>query len=167
MAYDESYDDELVDFDEEDAQEEKYLAFKLNNEEYAIEIKYVMEIIGMQKFTPIPETSNYIKGVIKLREDVYPVLDLRTRFKLEETEYTDRTCIIIAKLDDTSVGFIVDSVSEVLNIPEEHTSIASKTGVSSKSSQYVRGIAKLGERVIIILDTSAIIGGTDLSDMGL
>ena len=104
---------------EEDTQKGKYLIFSLGNEFYGIEIKYVTEIIGVQPITEIPELPDYIKGIINLRGKIIPVMDVRIRFKKSPMEYNDRTCVIVIDVKDTSVGLIVDSVSEVLSIEEE------------------------------------------------
>ncbi len=166
-AFDERYEDEIDDFEEdEDTQKEKYIAFLLGDEEYAIEIQYVIEIVGMQKFTHIPEAANYVKGVIKLRENVYPVIDMRKRFKLNESDYTDRTCIIIVKINENSIGLIVDSVNEVINIPEANISQSASAGLSSKS-QFIRGIGKLGDRVVIILDINKVLSDADLAEINI
>jgi len=89
---------------EEDTQKGKYLTFIIGKEVYGIEIKYVMEIIGMQQITEVPELPEYIKGIINLRGKIIPVLDVRLRFKKEPMEYNDRTCIIVVDIKDVSVG---------------------------------------------------------------
>ena len=111
-------DDEYLD-DETDSQKDKYITFLLGKEEYAIEIRFVMEIIGLQKITQIPDMPEFIKGVINLRGKVYPIIDMRKRFRLAEIPYNDRTCIIIISIEETTVGLIVDEVSEVLDIPSD------------------------------------------------
>ena len=100
--------------------EGKYLTFCLAGEEYGIEILKVKEIIGIMPITVVPQTPSYIKGVINLRGKVIPVIDLRLRFSLSTAEFTERTCIVVveiaAKQGTIIMGFVVDSVSEVLNI---------------------------------------------------
>ncbi len=165
--FDDQYDDELDNFEEdEDTQKEKYITFLLGDEEYAIEIQYVIEIIGMQKFTHLPEAASYIKGVIKLRDSVYPVIDMRKRFRLPEAEYTDRTCIIIVKIGDNSIGLIADSVNEVLNIPADNISASGTNSLSTKS-QFLQGIGKLGERVVIILDINKVISEEEIESIAI
>ena len=90
--------------EEEDTQKGKYMTFKSGNEYYALDIKVVEEIIGLQKITEIPETEDYIKGLINLRGKIIPVIDVRLRFKQDSFEYTDRTCIIIISVKGTVVG---------------------------------------------------------------
>lgn len=104
---------------EEDTQKGKFLTFLLGKEVYAIEIKFVIEIIGIQPITELPESPAYVKGIINLRGKIIPVMDVRLRFKKKPVEYNDRTCIIVVEVQDISVGLIVDNVSEVLSITDE------------------------------------------------
>ncbi|MBE9541053.1 MAG: purine-binding chemotaxis protein CheW, partial [Proteobacteria bacterium] len=103
------------------SREGKYLTFELDGEEYGLEILKVKEIIGIMNITSVPQTPDYVKGVINLRGKVIPVIDLRLKFSMESLEYSERTCIIMVDIAGTSgkkvmVGIVVDSVSEVLNI---------------------------------------------------
>jgi len=104
---------------EEDTQKGKFLTFYLDKECYGIEIKYVTEIIGIQAITEIPELPEYVKGIINLRGKIIPLMDVRLRFKKEPREYNDRTCVIVVDIKGVSLGLIVDSVAEVLTIPEQ------------------------------------------------
>ena len=143
------YDEEML-AEDEDAQKDKYITFRLGSEEYAIEIQYVNEIIGMQTITVLPAMPNYLKGVINLRGLVYPIIDVRVRFLMEAIEYNDRTCIIIVSLQNSKVGLIVDEVSEVMNIPEDKIDPPPLTG--NKSSRFIKGTGKIADKVIILLD---------------
>ncbi len=107
----------VIDEEQEDTQEGKFLTFSLGSEEYGIEIRYVTEIIGIQKVTDLPDMPHYVKGVINLRGKVIPVIDVRLRFNLNQRDYDERTCIVVVTLDEMPVGIIVDSVSEVMDIP--------------------------------------------------
>ena len=121
MSVKERLNDDLLEDDyeeDEDTQEDKFLTFVLNREEYGIEIRHVTEIIGIQSITEVPDMPHYIKGVINLRGKVIPVMDVRLRFGVAEREYDDRTCIIVINIEEQSVGMIVDRVSEVLDIPK-------------------------------------------------
>jgi purine-binding chemotaxis protein CheW len=129
----------------------KHLTFSLGNEEYAIEIKHVTEIIGIQKITHLPDLPEFLMGVINLRGKVIPVIDVRRRFGFEPRAYDERTCINVVRINDVTVGLIVDSVSEVLDIPAEQIDPAPE--VRSKSGRhYIQGLGKIGENVKIILD---------------
>lgn len=134
-----------------DEMENRFLSFALEDEVYAVDIMFVTEIVGIQPITIIPESPDYIKGIINLRGKIVPVIDLRIKFGKEEIPYNDRTCIIILQIDETSIGFIVDSVKEVLTIKEEDISDPPnyKTGMNNK---YLRGVGILGEVVILLLD---------------
>ncbi|AFS77913.1 chemotaxis protein CheW [Gottschalkia acidurici 9a] len=135
----------------EDTQKDRYLIFSLGKEDYGIEIKYVIEIVGIHPITVIPDTPDYIKGVINLRGKIIPVIDVRNRFLKEAIDYHDRTCIIVVNMEDVSVGLIVDKVVEVLNIPEYNISEPPK--VSKQSYQrYIKGIGKVGDKIRLILD---------------
>ncbi len=138
---------------QENSQEGKYLAFGIGIEEYAIEIRFVTEIIGIQKITSLPELPEYIKGVINLRGKVIPVIDVRLRFKQPERTYDDRTCIIVVNIRGISVGLIVDSVQEVLDITQEQ--IDPPPALKKESEhRFINGLGKIAEGVKIILDAN-------------
>ena len=144
----------------EEIQEEKFLTFRIGKEEFAISIHHVIEIIGIQRITDIPDMPPYVKGVINLRGKVIPVLDVRLRFGLEERPYDDRTCIIVVKLDQNPVGLIVDSVSEVIDIPLDQIDPPPSVNKGAES-QFVQGLGKVGDTVKIILDLEKILKGAD------
>ncbi len=132
MVLSELLDEEL----EEDTQKGRFLTFLIGKETYGIEIIYVTEIIGIQAITEMPETPDYLKGIINLRGKIIPVMDVRLRFGKQPREYDDRTCVIVIDLSGISMGLIVDSVSEVLSIPAQD--IAELPGMSTgKGSGYV------------------------------
>lgn len=134
-----------------DSQKDKYLTFHIGSEFYAIEIKHVIEIIGMLDITEVPDMPAYLKGVINLRGKVIPVLDVRSRFMMQEIEYDSRTCIIIIRINGLDVGLIVDEVSEVLNIAEDMIDPPPRTNKGTKS-RFIQGFGKVGEDVKIILN---------------
>jgi purine-binding chemotaxis protein CheW len=147
--------EELYDADE-DTQKDKYLTFHLGTEDYGIEIRFVTEIIGIQKITVIPEMPSFIKGVINLRGKIIPVMDVRLRFNLESRPYDERTCVVVVNIHDTSVGLVVDTVSEVVDIPESQ--IESAAGLNrNKSNAFIHGIGKIGEDIKIILDVNKLL----------
>ncbi len=137
--------------EEEDTQEGKFLTFSLGNEEYGIEIRYVNEIIGVQKITDLPDMPDYVKGVINLRGKVIPVIDVRLRFNLKERAYDERTCIVVVTLNEIAVGIIVDSVSEVIDIPAGNIEPAPKVK-RGEASRFISGLGKVDEAVKILLD---------------
>ena len=156
----------LVEWDDEDDEDtlaNKYLCFKLSNEEYGIAIRHIIEIIELQKITEVPDMPGFVRGVINLRGKVIPVIDLRLRFHILEREYDDRTCIIVIHIDETLIGLIVDTVDEVLLISGDNIEEAPKFSSTSTKDRYVEGLAKVGETVKIILDVEKILYEKDLS----
>jgi purine-binding chemotaxis protein CheW len=141
--------------------EGKYLTFSLKGEEYGIEILKIKEIIGMMTVTQIPRTPDYVKGVINLRGKVIPVVDLRLRFSMEESEYTDRTCIVVVDIrhgsgQDFLIGIVVDAVSEVLNIKEAEIEETPNFG-TKLDTDYILGLAKTAGGVKILLDIDQVL----------
>ena len=147
--------------DNEDTQKDKYLTFHLAGEDYGIEICYVIEIIGIQSITEVPDMPAFIRGVINLRGKVIPVMDVRARFKLSARDYDDRTCIIVINVDATEVGLVVDEVSEVADIPESQVEPAPRTSKNSDNS-YIQGMGKMNNRVIILLDVHKLLFSGDM-----
>ena len=142
---------------EEDTQSGKYLTFSLGAEFYGIEIKYVTEIIGMQSITELPQTPAYVRGIINLRGKIIPVIDVRLRFGKPFQPYNDRTCIIVIDLKQTSIGLIVDAVSEVMSISEEE--MVPPPEFKAGGNPFLQAIAKTGTSVKLLLD-----GGKLLTD---
>lgn len=135
----------------EDTLKGRYLTFIIDKETFGIEIRYVMEIIGIQAITEMPEMPDFMKGIINLRGRIIPVMDIRIRFGKNPREYDDRTCVIVIDFTGTSVGFIVDSVSEVLTIPE--VDITDRPSMSAGDSRgYINKIGKAAHTVILLLD---------------
>jgi len=141
--------------------ERKYLTFTLAGEDYGIEILQVKEIIGMMPITSVPRTPTFFKGVINLRGKVIPVVDLRLRFGMEEKEYTPQTCIVVVEANKNGVtetiGVVVDSVSEVVNIKTEETEEApSFSGMVD--TEFISAMAKTDAGVKILLDINKVLG---------
>ena len=137
-----------------------YLTFLVSEEEYGIEIVYVTEIIYIQAITKVPELPNYIKGIINLRGKIIPVLDVRVRFRKEETPYNDRTCIVVVDVGGTVVGLIVDMVREVMSIDEDDIVPPAK---GAMGNQYIQGVAKLGADVKLLLDIERLVSDESLN----
>jgi purine-binding chemotaxis protein CheW len=143
-----------------DDKEGKYLTFSLAGEEYGIGILKVKEIIGMMPITVVPQTPDYVKGVINLRGKVIPVIDLRLKFTIKAADYTERTCIIVVEIAADSrtilMGILVDSVSEVLNIKgadiEETPSFGTKL-----NTEFILGMAKVNGAIKILLDIDQVL----------
>jgi purine-binding chemotaxis protein CheW len=142
----------------------KYLSFQLSKEEYGIAILKVREIIGMVDVTPLPRTPDFVRGVINLRGRIIPVMDLRRKFGMAPAEFTNETCVVVVDVgrdaDSTfRVGCIVDTVSEVLSIAAEHFEATPRC--TNAAGDYIAGLAKLKDRVLILLDIEKVIGDLD------
>lgn len=148
------------------ADEGKYLTFALGNEEFGLEILKVREIIGYMDVTAVPQTPAHVKGVINLRGQVIPVVDLRMNFGMEEADVTEQTCIIVVEvtIEDRQfqTGIIVDHVSEVLDIAKENIEDAPQFG-SAVDTDFILGMGKIGDSVKILLDIDKVLSGTDFS----
>ena len=141
-------EDEILD---EDTQKDKYLIFTLGQEHYGIDIRVVMEIIGILPITKVPEVPDYVQGIINLRGKIIPVVDIRLRFGREFRSYTDRTCIIVIEVEDVLIGLLIDGVSEVMTIPEGE--IVPPPELKSAQNRYIRSIGRLpGDKVVLLLD---------------
>jgi purine-binding chemotaxis protein CheW len=153
-------DEELALKENEDTQKGKFLTFTLGNEAYGLEIKHVTEIIGIQEITQVPELPNYIRGIINLRGKIIPVMDVRLRFKKPIIDYNDRTCVIVVDIEDISVGLIVDTVSEVINIQEQD--IVPPPEINKEfNNNFIKGIGKVGNEVKLLLDCNKILNNDE------
>ncbi len=145
--------------------EGKYLTFTMAEEEYGIGILKIKEIIGMMPFTTVPQTPEFVKGVINLRGKVIPVVDLRLRFGMESIDYTERTCIIVVEIEGTAgtvqIGIVVDSVSEVLNVDVEDIEDTPTFG-TKLNTDYILGMAKMEGGVKILLDINRVLSADDI-----
>ena len=146
--------------------EGKYLTFVLNDEEYGIGILKIKEIIGMMPITTVPQTPEFVKGVINLRGKVIPVMDLRLRFGMEAIDYTERTCIIVVEIESTAgtvqIGIVVDAVSEVLNIKGEDIEETPAFG-AKLNTDYILGMAKMEGGVKILLDIDRVLSTEEVA----
>lgn len=147
----------------------KFLSFQLSKEEYGIAILRVREIIGMVDVTPLPRTPDFVRGVINLRGRIIPVIDLRRKFGMAPAEYTNETCVVVVDVGRDAestlrVGCIVDTVSEVLTIGAEHFEATPRC--ANAAGDYIAGLAKLKDRVLILLDIAKVIGDIDPAVLG-
>jgi purine-binding chemotaxis protein CheW len=132
------------------------VAFKLHDEEYGVSILNVQEIHNLTDITRVPFSADFIKGVINLRGSVLPVIDLKQRLGLAESEYTDSTRIITVNVDDLLVGMLVDAVTEVLTINSKP--VDTKKAINEKDIKYISGIGNIDGRLIIMLNLREILG---------
>jgi purine-binding chemotaxis protein CheW len=149
-------DSEEAEFEEqEDTLKGRFMTFTIGQETYGIEIRYVTEIVGIQKSTELPESPDYIKGIINLRGKIIPVMDVRLRFSKAQKEYDDRTCIIVADFSGLSVGLIVDSVSEVVTLEKEN--VVEMQSVVGINNRFVKSVGRIEGNVILLLDCSKLL----------
>jgi purine-binding chemotaxis protein CheW len=144
-----SITDEL--YTEEDSQRGRYLTFTLDSDSFGVAIRFVTEIIGVQNITRVPETPDFIKGVINLRGRIIPIIDVRLKFGKPEIPYTDRTCIIVVEAGEANVGLVVDRVDDVLTIADENIAAAPDIGVGPES-MYIEGVGNIDDGVLLLLD---------------
>lgn len=140
----------------EDTQSGRFLTFTLEDNLYGISIKFVTEIIGMQEVTTVPETPDFLKGIINLRGKVVPIIDVRLKFGKPEREYNERTCVIVVEVDNLYVGLIVDMVDDVLTIPDEKIA-PPPVGTGGYDNRYIEGIGQVDDKVILLLDAERIL----------
>ncbi|MBP1925768.1 purine-binding chemotaxis protein CheW [Sedimentibacter acidaminivorans] len=146
---------------EEDTLKDKYLTFFTDNQLFGIPIADVVQIVGVQEITPVPDFPNYAKGIINLRGTIIPIIDVRLRLHKEEIGYTERTCTIVTNINDVSIGFIVDAVNEVTNIEKSSISQPPKMGKDYVNT-YITGVAKLGNKVVLLLNTQKMLSESEL-----
>ncbi len=146
----------------------KYLTFALGNEEYGLEILKVREIIGYMEITAMPRTPSYVKGVINLRGQVIPVVDLRAKFGMELAKRTDETCIIVVENRqggrEISTGIVVDHVSEVLDIVAENIEDPPRFDTAA-ATNFILGMGKIGDSVKILLDIDKVLDGGEIASL--
>lgn len=140
------------------------VTFTLGQEEYAVDILKVQEINRMKEITRVPNSPSYVEGVINLRGKVIPVVDLRKKFGLEEKENDEQSRIMIMDIQGITMGLVVDSVSEVLRIPSS-TVEPTPPMASNISAEFIKGIAKLEDRLIILLDMDRLLGKAEETAM--
>lgn len=143
----------------------KYLTFSLAGEEYGIEILKVHEIIGIMPVTRVPRTPETIRGVINLRGKVIPIVDLRRKFGMPSGEDTERTCIIVVQAHGVQTGVVVDSVSEVLDIPGADVEDPPEFG-AGVHTEYLLGLAKSNGRVKLLLAIDRVLSGEEVAVAG-
>lgn len=142
----------------------KYLTFRTDNELFGIPIADVVQIIGIQEITPLPDFPKYVKGVINLRGNIIPVIDIRLRFGKPAIPYNEGTCIVVTRMEDACMGFIVDSVDEVTDLESDGISAPPKVS-SDTTNKYLTGIGRIGERVVLLLDVGKILTESERKDV--
>jgi purine-binding chemotaxis protein CheW len=143
---------------------EKHVIFTLANEHYGVGIAVVDSIIKLQAITAVPRAPNFVEGVTNLRGKVLPVIDLRKRFGLPAEESTKEARIVVTEMDGSTVGMLVDTVSEVLDVADEAIEPPSPI-VTTVDSGFITGIAKVDDRLVILLDLEKVLSAEEKVDL--
>jgi|SRR5690625_441035 len=146
------------------ALDKKVIVFQLKDEEFAVSVQQVGGIERMLPITRVPQTAEFVKGVINLRGVVTPVIDLRKRFDIEEIPYDESTRIILVHLDDMEVGLIVDAANDVIDIPEDAIEPAPDV-IGAVNVDYIDGVAKLDNRLLILLNLNCVLSNDEVDDL--
>lgn len=142
----------------------KVIVFRLKDEEYGVEVHQVMSIERIQHITKVPRTPDFVKGVINLRGVVTPVINLRSRFDINEEEYTDSTRMIIVAINEMEVGLIVDAANDVIDIPANAIEPPPEV-VGGIEADYLRGVAKLENRLLILLNLEKVLNPEEMKQI--
>ena len=135
----------------------QYIVVRIGNEQYGINIKYIDNIVRNQKITRVPKTQTYYKAVINLRGEIIPVMSIRLKLGLEDDEFTDKTRIIIVKIEGATIGVIVDQVREVVTLDDDNTEKITRTSRDDAASGYISSIGKSKGELISLLDIVGLI----------
>jgi purine-binding chemotaxis protein CheW len=140
------------------------VSFKLGSEEYGVDIAQVQEINRMVAITHVPRAPRFMEGVINLRGQLIPIIDLRTRFEMPRAEHTKNTRIVVSEIGTKRVGMVVDSVSEVLRLGTDAIEPAPEM-ITGVDTEYIRGVGKIEDRLIILLDLARIISSGEKREL--
>ena len=154
-----------MDLKKQDDELLQLVTFSIGEEEFGVDILKVQEIIRTMEITKVPRAQNFVEGVINLRGKVIPIIDMRRRFGLESKAHDQHTRIIVIEINNMIVGFVVDSVSEVLRIPAS-TVEPPPPVVAGLESEYISGVGKLHDRLLILLDLDKLLSGEDMESLG-
>ncbi|MGL4800102.1 MAG: chemotaxis protein CheW [Cellulosilyticaceae bacterium] len=141
------------------------VVFKLGAQEYGIDIMRVIEISDYKTVTQVPEVPDYIEGIINIRGDIYPIYNLRKRFRMNDQGIDENTKMIQMNLGEIKVAFVVDNVCEILTVKEEEVEATPKM-ISRYESKYITGVSKHGERIILLLDIDLLVSDKDQEILG-
>ncbi len=141
---------------EDENLEKMYLIFSVNNEYYGVQIGFVTEIVGLQKIIPVPDVPGFIKGVINLRGQVIPVMDVRVRFNINQQKYDDRTVIIVLDHKDSKTGLIVDGVSDVMEWNDKEISPPPQKE-DNDGSAMITGVGQRDDKITFLLDVEKLL----------
>lgn len=143
---------------------EKYIVFQLNGQSYAASIQQIISIERLQEVVSIPQASNFIEGITKLRGKVIPVIDLKTRMDLPRSEETEQSRMLVSLVNQVQVGFIVDEANDVIDIDDSIIE-AAPTSVKGVNGNYLQGVAKLEDRLLLILDLEYVLNYEEINEV--
>lgn len=143
---------------------EKYIVFQLNDQEYGTSIDRVVSIERLQKVVSLPKVSDFIEGITKMRGNVIPVIDLKKRMDLPQSEVTDQSRMLVSIVDDLSVGFLVDTASDVIDIDDSMIEPA-PTSIKGIDVNFLSGVAKLDDRLLLLVDLSYVLNYEEMSEV--
>lgn len=146
-------------------QELQLVVFKIGEEEFGVEINQVKEIVRLLPITPVPKVSAFIKGVVNLRGQILPVIDLAKRLNLKVVPYSEKTRIMVLELREIALGMIVDEVVEVVKITKDDIKEKPELIAAQVQYEYLKGVVKLGERLIILIDLAKIFSSEEAEDI--
>ncbi|MRH42111.1 chemotaxis protein CheW [Aquibacillus halophilus] len=142
----------------------KIIVFKLDHQEYGAEIQQVLSIERLQDIIELPQSPNFIQGVMNLRGNVTPVIDLKSRLNMKSTEVTEQTRVLIANINEIQIGFIVDVATDVIDI--ESSKIESTPKITrGDNSNFIKGVAKLSDRLLLLLDLEHVLDNQGLNEV--
>jgi purine-binding chemotaxis protein CheW len=144
---------------------DQLISFSIGDEEFGVDIHTVKEVIKYREITSLPKAPAFVKGIINLRGDVIPIIDLRERFGMDRIEYSNMTRIIVVEVDGRSIGTVVDSVSHVIRIDSGQIEPPPPC-VGKISADYIRGIGKVGERLVVLLRINKILTAEEKIELG-
>ena len=144
----------------------RYLTFHIDKQTFGIPIADVIQIVGVQEITEVPEFPSYAKGIINLRGSIVPLIDMRIRFHKDELPYNDRTCVIVTSIGQRLIGLVVESVDEVVSISEEEISPPPVVS-SEETDSYITGIGLKNDKIIVLIDTQKTLSTAAIDKLSL
>ena len=140
------------------------IGFTIGDEEYGVDIQTVKEVIRIEQITRLPRSPLFVKGVINLRGDIIPIIDLRERFGIERQDYVDTSRIIVVEMEGKSIGMVVDSVESVIRLSQDDV-VPPPSLVGGLSEKYLNGVGKFGEKLIVLLNIDRILSMEEFDEL--
>jgi len=154
------------DIDEEELEQDQYLVFAVKSQEFGIQAVRVQEIATVLPTTDVPNAPSYIEGIMNLRGRLASVINFRKKLRFEPKEHDEDTRVVVVELDRFPIGIIVDSVEEVIKIPDEKVQKLPESTTTPESKEYMTGVGMLDKRLVILLDVDKVLSKTELIELG-